>query len=143
MSFIGLESVRAKGMHVYATVNDETVEVVNDRPLDVQLSSKAKSVSVRVTKNAVPFSVSKKMLKNLHVNQVQNALNVGFDAATNLAGADVKVSIVELDGRIAATSKSIAKEGSNTILVKKPKSGVYFVHLKVGNHSSIIRTMVR
>ncbi len=143
LSFIGLESVWAKGMHVYATVNDETVEVVNDRPLDVQLAPKSKKVTVRVTKNVVPFSVSKKMLKNLHVNQVQNALNVGFDAATNLAGADVKVSIVELDGRIAATSKSIAKEGSNTILVKKPKSGVYFVHLKVGNHSSIIRTMVR
>ena len=143
LSFIGLESVWAKGMHVYAVVNDETVEVVNDRPLDVQLSSKAKNVSIRVTKNAVPFSVSKKMLKNLHVNQMQNFLNVGFDAAADLAGSNVKVSVVGIDGRVVVTEKSIANEGSNVVSMKKPKQGVYFVRVKVGNQSVTSRVMIR
>ena len=143
LSFVGLESVRAKGMRVYATMNDETVEVVNDRPLDLQLSAKSKNISIRVTKKAVPISVSKNLLKGFRVNQMSNGLNVGFDAAANLAGANAKISIVGIDGRIVATSKSIAKEGSNVVLMKKPKSGVYFVHFKVGNQKASMRFMVR
>lgn len=143
LSFIGLESVWAKGMHVYATVNDETVEVVNDRPLDVQLSSKAKSVSVRVTKNAVPINVVRHLVKNLHVNQMQNFLNVNFDAAADLAGSNVKVSVVGIDGRVVATEKSIANEGSNVVSMKKPKCGVYIVHMQVGGQSATTRVMVR
>lgn len=53
LRFVGLESVRAKGMHVYATVDDETFEVADDRPLDVKLSKNAKKVAVRVTSRAV------------------------------------------------------------------------------------------
>ena len=143
LSFVGLESVWAKGMRVYATMNDETVEVVNDRPLDVQLSLKAKNVSVRVTKNTVPVSIAKNLLKNFHVNQMQNVLNVGFDAAANLAGSNVKVSIVGIDGRVFATGKSIANEGSNVVSMKKPKCGVYFVRMQVGSQSASARIMVR
>ena len=143
LSFIGLESVWAKGLRVYATVNDETVEVVNDHALDVQLSSKAKNVSVRVTKNAVPINVSKHLVKNLHVNQMPNSLNVGFDTDANLAGANVKVRVVGVDGRVFATGKSIANEGSNVVLMNKPKSGVYFVRVQVGSQSASARIMVR
>ena len=143
LSFEGLESVWEKGMRVYATVDNETVEVVKDSPVDVKLSSNAKNVSVRVTKSAVVANVAKNLLKGLRVNQAPNVLNVGFDAASRLAGANVKVSVVGIDGRIVATGKSIANAGTNAISMKKPKQGVYFVKVKVGSLSAVTRVMVR
>lgn len=143
LSFEGLESVWAKGLRVYATVDNETVEVVKDSPLDVKLSSKVKNVSVRVTKSAVVANVAKNLLKGLRVNQTPNVLNVGFDAASKLAGENVKVSVVGIDGRIAATGKFVANAGTNAISMKKPKQGVYFVKVKVGSQSAVTRVMVR
>lgn len=143
LSFEGLEGVWAKGLHVYATVDNETVEVVKDRPLDVKLSSKAKNVSVRVTKSAVIAAATKSLLKGLRVNQTPNVLNVGFDAAAKLAGAKVKISVVGIDGRIVATGNAVANAGTNAIAMKKPKQGVYFVKVKVGSQSAVTRIMVR
>ena len=143
LSFEGLESVWAKGMRVYAMVDNETVEVVKDSPLDVKLSSKVKNVSVRVTKSAVVANVAKNLLKGLRVNQTPNVLNVGFDAASKLAGENVKVSVVGIDGRIAVTGKFVANAGTNAIAMKKPKQGVYFVKVKVGSQSAVTRVMVR
>lgn len=143
LSFEGLEGVWAKGLHVYATVDNETVEVVKDRPLDVKLSSKAKNVSVRVTKSAVVAAATKSLLKGLRVNQTPNVLNVGFDAAAKLAGAKVKISVVGIDGRIVATGNAVANAGTNAIAMKKPKQGVYFVKAKVGSLSAVTRIMVR
>lgn len=143
LSFEGLEGVWAKGLHVYATVDNETVEVVKDRPLDVKLSSKAKNVSVRVTKSAVVAAATKSLLKGLRVNQTPNVLNVGFDAAAKLAGAKVKISVVGIDGRIVATGNAVANAGTNAIAMKKPKQGVYFVKVKVGGQSAVTRIMVR
>ncbi len=143
LSFVGLESVWSKGLHVYATIGDETVEVVKDSPVNVKLSSKAKNVSIRVIKSAVPVQVARNLISGFRVNQMQNALNVGFDAASKLAGAKVKVSVVGVDGRVVATSKSVANEGSNAVSMKKPKQGLYFVRLKVGSQSAVTRIMVR
>jgi hypothetical protein len=143
LSFEGLESVWSKGLRVYATVDNETVEVVKDSPMDVKLSSKAKNVSVRVTKSAVAANVAKNLLKGLHVGQMSNMLNVGFDAASKLAGANVKVSVVGIDGRVVATNRAVAREGSNAVSMKKPKLGVYFVKVKVGSQSAVTRIMVR
>ncbi|ACX75609.1 hypothetical protein Fisuc_2022 [Fibrobacter succinogenes subsp. succinogenes S85] len=143
LSFEGLESVWSKGLRVYATVDNETVEVVKDSPMDVKLSSKAKNVSVRVTKSAVAANVAKNLLKGLHVGQMSNMLNVGFDAASKLAGANVKVSVVGIDGRVVATNRAVAREGSNAVSMKKPKQGVYFVKVKVGSQSAVTRIMVR
>ena len=142
LSFIGVESVKAKGLRVYATVGNETFEVVNDSPVQVKLSPSAKNVSVRVTKSAVATQVAKNLISGLRVNQAPNALNVGFDAASKLAGANVKVSVVGVDGRIVSTGRSVANEGSNVILMKKPKQGVYFVHLKVGSQTATNRILV-
>ena len=142
LRFEGLESVLAKGVHVYATIDDETVEVVKDRPLDVQLTTKAKNVSVRVTKSAVTAHVARNLISGFRVNQMSNALNVGFDAASKLAGAMVKVSIVGIDGRVVATSGAVAREGSNAVSMQKPKQGVYFVRLKVGSQTATRRILV-
>ncbi len=143
LSFVGLERVWAKGLRVYATIGDETIEVVDDKSIDVQLSSKAKNVSVHVTKGGVPAKIAKNWLSGFRVNLMSNVLNVGFDAAAKLAGANVKVSVVGIDGRIVATSKSIASEGSNVVSMKKPKQGVYFVRAQVGSLSATSRIMVR
>ena len=142
LSFVGLESVWAKGLRVYATVGDEVFEVTNDNPLDVQLSSKAKNVSVRVTKGAVTANIAKNWLSGFRVNQTQNVLNVGFDAASKLAGANVKVSVVGIDGRVVATNRGVAHEGSNVLSMKKPKQGIYFVRVRVGSQSATSRILV-
>ena len=143
LSFVGLERVLAKGLRVYATVGDEMFEVTNDKPLDVQLSSKAKNVSVRVSKGAVTANIAKNWLSGFRVNQTSNVLNVGFEAASELAGANVKVSIVGVDGRVVATNRGVANAGSNVVSMKKPKLGVYFVRVRVGSQSASKRIMVR
>ena len=143
LSFVGLERVLAKGLRVYATVGDEMFEVTNDKPLDVQLSSKAKNVSVRVSKGAVTANIAKNWLSGFRVNQTSNVLNVGFDAASELAGANVKVSIVGIDGRVVATNRGVANAGSNVVSMKKPKLGIYFVRVRVGSQSATTRIMVR
>ena len=143
LSFIGVESVKAKGLHVYATIGNETFEIVNDSPVQVKLSPRAKNVSVRVTKSAVAAQVARNLISGFRVNQMQNVMNIGFDAVSKLAGAKVKVNVVDIDGRMVATSGAIAKEGSNVISMKKPKRGVYFVRLKVGSQSAVSRIMVR
>lgn len=143
LSFVGLERVLAKGLRVYATVGDEMFEVTNDKPLDVQLSSKAKKVSVRVSKGAVTANIVKNWLSGFRVNQTSNVLNVGFEAASELAGANVKVSIVGIDGRVVATNRGVANAGSNVVSMKKPKQGVYFVRMRVGSQSASKRIMVR
>ena len=143
LSFIGVESVKAKGLHVYATIGNETFEIVNDSPVQVKLSPRAKNVSVRVTKSAVAAQVAKNLISGFRVNQMQNAMNIGFDAVSKLAGTKVKVNVVDIDGRMVATSGAVAKEGSNVISMKKPKRGVYFVRLKVGSQSAVSRIMVR
>ena len=143
LSFVGLERVLAKGLRVYATVGDEMFEVTNDKPLDVQLSPKSKKVSIRVTKGAVTANIAKNWLSGFRVNQTSNVLNVGFDAASELAGANVKVSIVGIDGRVVATNRGVANAGSNVVSMKKPKMGVYFVRVRVGSQSASKRIMVR
>ncbi len=143
LSFVGLERVLAKGLHVYATVDDEVFEVTNDMPLDVQLSPKSKKVSIRVTKGAVTANIAKNWLSGFRVNQTSNVLNVGFDAASELAGANVKVSIVGIDGRVVATNRGVANAGSNVVSMKKPKLGVYFVRVRVGSQSASKRIMVQ
>ena len=143
LSFIGVESVKAKGLHVYATIGNETFEIVNDSPVQVKLSPRAKNVSVRVTKSAVAAQVARNLISGFRVNQMQNAMNIGFDAVSKLAGTKVKVNVVDIDGRLVSTSGAIAKEGSNVISMKKPKRGVYFVRLKVGSQSAVSRIMVR
>ena len=143
LSFVGLERVLAKGLRVYATVGDEMFEVTNDKPLDVQLSPKSKKVSIRVTKGAVTANIAKNWLSGFRVNQTSNVLNVGFDAASELAGANVKVSIVGIDGRVVATNRGVANAGSNVVSMKKPKLGVYFVRVRVGSQSASKRIMVR
>lgn len=142
LSFVGLESVLAKGFRVYATVGDEMFEVTNDKPLDVQLSSKAKNVSVRVTKNAVSMNIAKNWLSGFRVNQTPNVLNVGFDAASKLSGANVKVNVVGIDGRVVSSNRAVASEGSNILSMKKPKQGVYFVRVQVGSQSATKRILV-
>ena len=143
LSFVGLERVLAKGLRVYATVGDEMFEVTNDKPLDVQLSPKSKKVSIRVTKGAVTANIAKNWLSGFRVNQTSNVLNVGFDAASELAGANVKVSVVGIDGRVVATNRGVANAGSNVVSMKKPKLGVYFVRVRVGSQSASKRIMVR
>ncbi|MBR6853781.1 MAG: T9SS type A sorting domain-containing protein, partial [Fibrobacter sp.] len=143
LSFVGLERVLAKGLRVYATVGDEMFEVTNDKPLDVQLSPKSKKVSIRVTKGAVTANIAKNWLSGFRVNQTSNVLNVGFDAASELAGANVKVSIVGIDGCVVATNRGVANAGSNVVSMKKPKLGVYFVRVRVGSQSASKRIMVR
>ena len=143
LSFVGLERVLAKGLRVYATVGDEMFEVTNDKPLDVQLSPKSKKVSIRVTKGAVTANIAKNWLSGFRVNQTSNVLNVGFDAASELAGANVKVSIVGIDGRVVATNRGVANAGSNVVSMKKPKQGIYFVRVRVGSQSATTRIMVR
>ena len=143
LSFVGLERVLAKGLRVYATVGDEMFEVTNDKPLDVQLSPKSKKVSIRVTKGAVTANIAKNWLSGFRVNQTSNVLNVGFDAASELAGANVKVSVVGIDGRVVATNRGVANAGSNVVSMKKPKMGVYFVRVRVGSQSASKRIMVR
>ena len=109
-----------------------------------QSSSSKKLSSSSQTSESI--QVAKALISGFRIVQMPNTLSIGFDAGSKTSGAKVKVTIMGVDGRVIATSETVAQKGTNAISMKKPKQGIYFIHLKVGNQtltSRILKIMSR
>ena len=109
-----------------------------------QSSSSKKLSSSSQTSESI--QVAKALISGFHIVQMPNTLSIGFDAGSKTSGAKVKVTIMGVDGRVIAMNETVAQKGTNAISMKKPKQGIYFIHLKVGNQtltSRILKIMSR
>lgn len=140
LSFEGLETLAAKGMKVFVTVDGKTIEMTNGKSVQVSLKKDSKTVTVQVSKSA-PV-VSSNALKGLRAVQQGGSLQIGF-TADGMNGTQGLVQLVGVNGKIAATSKFTAVGGANLVTVAAPKSGVYFLRVKVGSQMTSAKFLVK
>jgi hypothetical protein len=141
LSFAGIDGVKSFGYHVFVTVDGETTEMHEGKPLPVSLNSSKKSATVRVARSA--RVLAKNVIKGLRSTTVGNQLHVSFDASEGLAGERTKVELLDVKGTVVATVSAKTLSGTNAVTMKQPKMGVYILRVRVGSQQQTQRIMVK
>ena len=132
LKFEGLADLAGYGYRAYVTYDGETREIPAGDSLRVLLKANGATATVHVTTSEIRTLASK--LENLRFEHVPGALQVGFDAGEGLAGANFRVQLVDLNGKVAATYSGKSVAGRNTLALKAPKSGLYVLRVTAGGH---------
>jgi hypothetical protein len=141
LSFAGIDGVKSFGYHVFVTVDGETTEMYEGKPLPVSLNSGKKVATVRVARSA--RVLAKNVIKGLRSTTVGNQLHVSFDASEGLAGERTKVELLDVKGKVVATVSAKTLSGTNAVTMKQPKMGVYVLRVRVGSQQQTQRIMVK
>lgn len=141
LSFAGIDGVKSFGYHVFVTVDGETTEMYEGKPLPVSLNSSKKVATVRVARSA--RVLAKNVIKGLRSTTVGNQLHVSFDASEGLAGERTKVELLDVKGKVVATVSAKTLSGTNAVTMKQPKMGVYVLRVRVGSQQQTQRIMVK
>lgn len=142
LSFEGMESVKSAGLRLFVTANGKTTEVTGSEKVRVMLKESSSKVTVRVAKGEVK-AVASSNLGAFRAVQVAENLNVGFVAPENLAGANARIDLVSVNGKVDKTVKFKALAGANSVNLDAPKSGLYFVRVQVGSQKAASKVMVK
>ena len=142
LTFEGVGALAAKGLKMFVTVNGKTTEVSEGQPVKVLLKDSSTPVTVRVARSGVAVAKAAS-LGELRTVQRAGLVDIGFDVPANMAGANVQVDIVSLDGKVVNRSRFTANAGSNIATLSSPHRGLYYVRVRAGNLTAIKKTMVR
>ena len=141
LSFAGIDGVKSFGYHVFVTVDGETTEMHEGKPLSVSLNSGKKVATVRVARSA--RVLAKNVIKGLRSTTLGNQLHVSFDASEGLAGERTKVELLDVKGKVVASASARTLSGTNAVTMKQPKMGVYILRVRVGSQQQTQRIMVK
>ena len=141
LNFAGLENLQKMGYKVQVSI-DGKVQDVTEQGVKVALSKTSTSATVSVI-SASSKAVVTNGFEGFRVGQNSGDLNVRFEASENMAGATAHYVIADVKGKVVASGKFTATAGSNSIAVKAPKSGLYFVNLKVNSVQKAARVFVK
>ena len=141
LTFEGVNALAAKGLKLFVTVDGKTTEVSEGKSVKVLLKDSATPVTVRVARSGVV--AAKATLGELRMVQRPGLVDVGFDVPANLAGANVQVDIVSLDGKVVDRSRFTATAGANLATLTSPHRGLYYVRVRAGNLTAIKKTLVK
>ncbi len=141
LSFAGIDGVKSFGYHVFVTVDGETTEMYEGKPLPVSLNSGKKVATVRVARSA--RVLAKNVIKGLRSTTLGNQLHVSFDASEGLAGERTKVELLDVKGKVVASASARTLSGTNAVTMKQPKMGVYILRVRVGSQHQTQRIMVK
>lgn len=140
LSLDGLESVKSLGYRVVLIDDDEVVEWGDSESIDVKVPEKSKNVLLKVVKADAVVASAIAGIGNLRVNTFAGAVNVLFDLSSEMAGKEVSVRVVSIDGKVSAMERSVSHAGSNEFSFGKVKrSGVYVLQVRVGNESRTLK----
>ena len=142
LTFEGVDALAAKGLKLIVTVDGKTTEVSEGKSVKVLLKQSATPVTVRVARSGAVVA-AKASLGELRMVQRPGLVDVGFDVPADMAGANVQVDIVSLDGKVVDRSKFTATAGSNLATLKSPHRGLYYVRVRAGNLTAIKKTLVK
>ena len=142
LSFEGVDALAAKGLKLFVTVDGKTTEVSEGKSVKVLLKQSAIPVTVRVARSGAVVA-AKASLGELRMVQRPGLVDVGFDVPADMAGANVQVDIVSLDGKVVDRSKFTATAGANLATLKSPHRGLYYVRVRAGNLTAIKKTLVK
>ena len=130
LSFEGIAELKKQNLKLFVTSEGETVEVEDGTSVNVPLAKSVSQVEVRVApSNAVVAS----KIRGLRSFAEGLSLQLSFEAPENLAGASANYVIAGVDGRAVASGNFTASAGTNRIAANVPRSGIYFVKIKVGS----------
>ena len=138
----GIDGVKSLGYNVYVTVDDETTEMQEGKPLPVLLKSSAKTATVRVAKNA-PVMAKNALIKGLRSTRLGDKLHVSFDAPKSLAGSNARVELLDVKGKVKATASARTLWGTNDVVLKAPQSGLYILRVRAGSEQQVRKIHVK
>lgn len=141
LKFAGIDGILASGLRVFVTVDGETTEMHDGEKLQVMLSTTAKSANIRVAKSA--RKVVSSTLQGLLAHDLGSALQVGFDVGEGLAGANVRVDLVDTKGHVVNTASFKAENGRNEVSLERPVRGLYVLRAVVGREIAVQKIMVK
>lgn len=142
ISIDGIENLNSLGLSLFVTSDGVTKELKNGESLPVALKKTSQKIAVRVAAagaNIVTFSG----LNGFKAAQNANELVVGFDASRDFAGANGHYVLVSVNGKKVASGNFTAAAGSNVLNMDAPKSGLYFMQVKVGSQVMNAKVMVK
>lgn len=140
LSFEGVDALNQAGLSMTVTINGKTQEVMAGTPVKVALTKNTSVATVRVAP-AAAFASNK--MSGFAVSQVSGGLQLGFDAPENMAGANASYALVSVNGKKIASGSFKATAGTNSLNLKVPQSGLYFIQLKVGSQMASAKVMVK
>ena len=140
LKFEGVKELNSQGLKLFVTADGVTTEITNEKSLNVALAKSAKQVEVRVAaSNAVVAS----KISGFGSTLAGGTLKLGFVAPEALAGARASYAVVGVDGKKVAAGQFKATAGTNQFSLNAPKSGVYFVKIKVGSQQLSGKVLVK
>ena len=141
LKFEGVKELNNQGLKLFVETDGESKELREGESLNVALAKSAKQVEVRVAaSNAVAVAAK---ISGFGSTVVGGTLTLGFTAPETLAGANASYAVVGVDGKKVAAGRFKATAGTNQFSLKAPKTGVYFVKVKVGGQQLSGKVLVR
>ena len=142
LTFAGIKDINALGYYVYVTVDDKTTEMKEGSPMQVSLSSKPKTATVRIERSTIVVA-QKSGLKGLRSAKLGNQLHVSFEVPDELVDESTKVQLLNAKGNVVATASATSVFGTNKVVMDLPKNGVYIVRVRVGSAQLIRQILVK
>ena len=141
LRFEGVKELNSQGLKLFVTADGVTTEVKDEKSLNVALAKSAKQVEVRVAASNAVVASSK--ISGFGSTLAGGTLKLGFTAPEALAGARASYAVVGVDGKKVAAGQFKATAGTNQFSLNAPKSGVYFVKIKVGSQQLSGKVLVK
>ncbi|PWJ64073.1 hypothetical protein BGX12_11647 [Fibrobacter sp. UWR4] len=133
LGFEGMNRLAALGYRLFVTVDERTVEMTDGQELPVALKSLSKSVKVQVVKSEAQLATS---VSGLKMVQQGSMVNVSFNVPAELSGSRFVAEVAGLDGKKMSSSSGKAISGRNEVHMNIPKSGLYFVRVRVASQQA-------
>ena len=141
LKFEGIKELNSQGLKLFVTADGVTTEITNEKSMNVALARSAKQVEVRVAAGNAVVASSK--ISGFGSTLAGGTLQVGFTAPDALAGARASYAVVGVDGKKVASGSFKATSGTNQFSLNAPKTGVYFVKIKVGSQQLSGKVLVK
>lgn len=141
LSFAGVDALRASGLRLFVTVDGNTTEMTEGKPLDIALGEKVKVATVRAAPTARTVVASK--LNGLRAVRVADRLLVDFSATEGLAGANARVELLDVNGNVVGNAELSAAAGANSVSLVAPRHGLYIVRVRCASQVAVAKIAVR
>ncbi|MCQ2105266.1 MAG: InlB B-repeat-containing protein [Fibrobacter sp.] len=141
IAFAGVSELNKLGYRLLVTSDGKTAELGEGETFPVALAKISKKVNIRVVKTGAV--ASSRQIRGLSMAQASGKLLMQVDVSTALAGAASRYVLVDAKGKTVANGRFTALAGSNSVALKAPVSGQYFMQVQVGSQTLTRRFSVK
>lgn len=142
ISFDGVDQLNELGYSLFVVTDGRARELKAGETLPVALAKTSEKVTVRVAKSGGAV-VASNSLKGFATSQNGAVLQASFLSPEALAGAAASYTLVDVKGTKIASGSFTAKAGQNVLNLKAPKSGLYFMQVKIASQKMNAKVFVK